>query len=144
MAIADELGWLRDHEIVPAGLLLRSGGFEALTPELGRPGPMRRMARMGADLQLAHLMQALVGTGVQRSPRAAAQAVVAVLDVLEDACALVAGPGYERSVHEVHLMWRVAFLPGVLLPSSGSPEGIRRGFRAYAHALEGQGEGPGR
>ncbi|MFF4420272.1 hypothetical protein ACFY04_05695 [Streptomyces sp. NPDC001549] len=35
-------------------------------------------------------------------------------------------------------------LTGVLLPSSGSPEGIRRGFRAYAHALEGQGDGPGR
>ncbi|MEU4358915.1 hypothetical protein, partial [Streptomyces virginiae] len=34
--------------------------------------------------------------------------------------------------------------PGVLLPSSGSPQGIRRGFRACAYALEGQGDGPGR
>ena len=33
-------------------------------------------------------------------------------------------------------MWRVAFLPGVLMPASASPEVVKRHFRQYAHALE--------
>uniref|UniRef100_A0AAU2JRP3 TetR family transcriptional regulator n=1 Tax=Streptomyces sp. NBC_00049 TaxID=2903617 RepID=A0AAU2JRP3_9ACTN len=133
MAIADELGYLREHEISPAGLLLWSGGIEACTPEIGAPATMRRMAVAGADLQLAHLVEALVGTAVQRAPETPATAVTAVLD---DACALVAGPAYRRTVREVLLTWRVGFLPGVLMPTSASPEWIKQGFRAYARALE--------
>ncbi|MFD7784509.1 hypothetical protein ACFV4Q_15645 [Streptomyces nojiriensis] len=47
------------------------------------------------------------------------------------------GAGGGRSLHEVFLMWRVAFLPGLLRPSSGSAESFKRRLRAYAHALEG-------
>ncbi|WNO73996.1 hypothetical protein [Streptomyces sp. AM8-1-1] len=39
-------------------------------------------------------------------------------------------------IEDVFRMWRVRFLAEVLMPSSSSPEGMREGFRVYAHALE--------
>ncbi|MFF3084796.1 hypothetical protein ACFVRB_07020 [Streptomyces nojiriensis] len=41
------------------------------------------------------------------------------------------GAGGGRSLREVFLMWRVAFLPGLLRPSSGSAESFKRRLRAY-------------
>ncbi|MFZ3492923.1 hypothetical protein ACODT5_06750 [Streptomyces sp. 5.8] len=62
MDIVDQLGYLREHDIPVTSLLLRSGCIEEFSPELGGAAAVRRMARMGADLQLTHLLHALVGT----------------------------------------------------------------------------------
>ncbi|MEU9177994.1 hypothetical protein AB0C90_14220 [Streptomyces sp. NPDC048550] len=64
-----------------------------------------------------------------------AAATAEILEVVELATRLAA-PAHGRSVREVFLMWRVAFLPGVLMPASASPEVVKRHFRQYAHALE--------
>ncbi|WP_151476602.1 hypothetical protein [Streptomyces albicerus] len=67
MAIADELGWLRDHQVTAPSLLLWSGAIEEISPrleELEEPSAVRRLCRMGADLQLAHFLQALVTAAI--------------------------------------------------------------------------------
>lgn len=45
-------------------------------------------------------------------------------------------PEPSRAIWHIFRMWRVAFLPHALKPSSDSPEVIRRDFREYARRLE--------
>ncbi|WP_314243009.1 hypothetical protein [Streptomyces sp. DSM 40907] len=154
MEIMDGLGYLREHDVPPVTLLMWSGCIEEYTPDPGPGGPeaVRRTARMGADLQLAHLLQALVGVAALRGGDTQARARE-IAEVIGAVCTW-GGPGRGRSLHEVFLMWRVAFLPGLLMPSSGSAEPFKRRLREYAHALEGiveqggvtgpRGETPGR
>ncbi len=135
MDIVDGLGYLREHDIPVTTLLLWSGCIEEFTPALGGPVAVRRMARMGADLQLARLLQALVGVASFRG----SDDVVANAGHIAEVVGMVSSwgePGRGRSAREVLLMWRVAFLPGVLMPESTSPETIKRRFREYAHMLE--------
>ncbi|MFD9515833.1 hypothetical protein [Streptomyces sp. NPDC059979] len=135
MDILDGLGYLREHDVPVTTLLLWSGCIEEFTPALGEPEAVRRMARMGADLQLAQLLQALVGVASFRG----SDDVVANAGHIAEVVGMVSSwgePGRGRSPREVLLMWRVAFLPGVLMPESKSPEIIKRRFREYAHMLE--------
>lgn len=121
------------------------GGIEELTPDLGAPETVRRMARAGADRQLAHFLQALVGVAALRGGDDVQGRAREIAEVIGAACTW-GGAGRGRSLHEVFLMWRVAFLPGLLMPPSGSAEPFKRRLREYAHVLEGiveQGERPG-
>ncbi|MFF4420268.1 hypothetical protein ACFY04_05675 [Streptomyces sp. NPDC001549] len=136
MEIMDGLGYLREHDVPPVTLLMWSGCIEEYTPDLGAPETVRRMARMGADLQLAHLLQALVGVAALRGGDDVESRAREIAEVIGTACTW-GGAGRGRSLHEVFLMWRVAFLPGLLMPSSGSAEPFKRRLREYAHALEG-------
>lgn len=136
MEIMDGLGYLREHEVPPTVLLMWSGCIEELTPDLGAPETVRRMARAGADRQLAHLLQALVGVAALRGGDDVDGRAREVAEVIGAVCAW-GGAGGGRSLHEVFLMWRVAFLPGLLMPSAGAAEPFKRRLREYAHALEG-------
>ncbi|MER6447190.1 hypothetical protein [Streptomyces venezuelae] len=136
MAVMDGLGYLREHEVPPVSLLLWSGCIEEYVPDLGGPEAVRRMARAGADLQLAHLLQALVGVAALRGGDDVDSRAREIAEVI-GAVGAWGGPHRGRSLHEVFLMWRVAFLPGLLMPSSNSPEPFKRRLRQYAHALEG-------
>ncbi|MDX3538625.1 hypothetical protein PV721_30640 [Streptomyces sp. MB09-01] len=135
MDVMDGLGYLREHDVPPVTLLMWSGCIEEHTPDLGAPETVRRMARMGADLQLAHLLQALVGVAALRGDDDVESPAREIAEVIGAVC-VWGGAGGGRSLHEVVLVWRVAFLPGLLMPSSGSPEPFKRRLRAYAHALE--------
>ncbi|MER5470452.1 hypothetical protein [Streptomyces sp. NPDC002685] len=137
MAIADELGYLRDYPVTAPSLLLWSGCIEEISPrltELERPSAVRRMCHMGADLQLARFLQALVtaaiagGTEVERGAVWVAEALAAAVALADDAG--------RSSTAATFRAWRVAFLPGILRPDSSAPDYGRAGFRAYAHALE--------
>ncbi|WP_445269102.1 hypothetical protein [Streptomyces sp. DSM 41634] len=136
MDIMDGLGYLREHDVPPVTLLMWSGCIEEYTPDLGAPEAVRRMARTGADLQLAHLLQALVGVAALRGGDDVESPAREIAEVIGTVCVWGGADG-GRSPHEVFLMWRVAFLPGLLMPSSGSPEPFKRRLREYAHALEG-------
>jgi len=124
MAIADELGYLREHPVEAPWLLLWSAGitWDPESPEdlayLEDPRVVRRMCRMGADLQLANLLDALTTAGIVR-----------------DACELVDDSG-RNTPENVFRMWRVARLPDVLRPDSGAPEWGKAGYRAYDAELE--------
>ncbi|MFI6487663.1 hypothetical protein [Streptomyces sp. NPDC050564] len=76
MAIVDELGYLRQHQVTAPSLLLWCGYIEEITwsgsieepsprlEELERPSAVRRMCHIGADLQLANFLQALVTAAI--------------------------------------------------------------------------------
>ncbi|MFF3408326.1 hypothetical protein ACFYW8_19370 [Streptomyces sp. NPDC002742] len=137
MAVVDELGCLREHEVTAPSLLLWSGCIEEISPrltELERPSAVRRMCRMGADLQLAHFLQALVTASIAGGTEAA-RGAERVAEALTIAVALADDSGRSGAA-DTFRAWRVAFLPGVLRPDSSAPEYGRAGFRAYAHALE--------
>ncbi|MFF4443261.1 hypothetical protein [Streptomyces sp. NPDC001502] len=136
MDIMEGLGYLREHDVPPVTLLMWSGCIEEYTPDLGTPETVRRMARMGADLQLAHLLQALVGVAALRGGDDVESRAREIAEVA-GAASTWGGAGRGRSLHQVFLMWRVAFLPGLLMPSSGTAEPFKRRLREYAHALEG-------
>ncbi|MFG2023034.1 hypothetical protein [Streptomyces sp. NPDC048825] len=138
MAIADELGWLRDHEMTAPSLLLWSGGIEKISPRclegLEEPSVVRRMCRMGADLQLAHFLQALVSAAIVEGGDAR-QSAERIVEALNIAVALADDAG--RSTAEgTFRTWRVTFLPSILRPKSSAPESGKAGFRAHAYALE--------
>lgn len=137
MTIVDELGYLREHEVSAAFMLLWSGGITGVPQpleELEDPDAVRRMCRMGADLQLTSFLQALVTAAVAaetEARRGAAQ----VAEILAAACRL-ADPAGRSAPADVFRMWRVAHLPGILRPDSPAPEWGRAGYRAYDRALE--------
>lgn len=137
MAIADELGYFRDHEVSAASLLLWSAGVTGVPQPLERleePAMVRRMCRMAADLQLVNLLQALVnaalaagtdtGTGAGRIAR--------LLGIASE----LADPTGAATPELVHRMWRVGHLPAILHPQSGAPEAGKAGYRAYDQELE--------
>ncbi|MFF6915738.1 hypothetical protein [Streptomyces sp. NPDC012466] len=147
MAIADELGYFADHEVPAASLLLWSEGIAGLPEPLERleePALVRRMCRIGADLQLTRLLQALV-TAALAAGTESGEGAVGIAEILRAACGLVE-PGRARTTPaEVQRMWRVAHLPAILRPASDAPDWGKAGYRAYDAELERvlQGEGPG-
>jgi hypothetical protein len=147
MAIADELGYFADHEVPAASLLLWSEGITGVPepPErLEEPALVRRMCRIGADLQLTRLLQALV-TAALAAGTESGEGAVGIAEILRVACGL-AEPGRARiTPAEVHRMWRVAHLPAILRPASDAPDWGKAGYRAYDAELERvlQGEEPG-
>ncbi|MEU5396880.1 hypothetical protein [Streptomyces tibetensis] len=147
MAIADALGYFADHDVPAASLLLRSEGITGV-PEppqrLEEPALVRRLCRIGADLQLTRLLQALV-TAALAAGAESGEGAVGIAEVLRVACGLVE-PGRARiTPAEVQRMWRVAHLPAILRPASDAPDWGKTGYRAYDAELERvlQGEGPG-
>ncbi|MEV7981379.1 hypothetical protein [Streptomyces sp. NPDC086519] len=137
MAIADELGYFRDHEVTAASLLLWSAGVTGIPQPLERleePATVRRMCRMAADLQLVNLLQALVNAAVAAGMRAdtGARRIARLLGVASD----VVDPTGVRTPELVYRMWRVGHLPAILHPQSGAPEAGKAGYRAYDQELE--------
>ncbi|MFF5311181.1 hypothetical protein [Streptomyces massasporeus] len=147
MAIARELGYFADHEVPAASLLLWSEGIAGLPEPLERleePELVRRMCRIGADLQLTRLLQALV-TAALAAGTEPGEGAVGIAEILRVACGL-AEPGRARiTPAEAHRMWRVAQLPAILRPASDAPDWGKAGYRAYDAELERvlQGEEPG-
>ncbi|MFJ3757294.1 hypothetical protein [Streptomyces sp. NPDC090080] len=137
MAIADELGYFRDHEVSVASLLLWSAGVTGVPQPLERleePVMVRRMCRMGADLQLVNVLQAVVNAAVAAGTDAGA-GTRRIVQLLGSASAL-ADPTGASTPELVHRMWRVGHLPGILDPRSGAPEAGKAGYRAYDQELE--------
>ncbi|MFI1679880.1 hypothetical protein [Streptomyces sp. NPDC020607] len=134
MLIFDELGYARDHPVAVPSLLLSSGGYEEVSPRLGEPGAVRRMSRMGADLQLTRYLQALVNAAIARGADAAEGAPL-VREALGIAVRIT-GDAPEPGAATVFAMWRVAFLAEILRPDSAARPDARDAFRQYAHALE--------
>ncbi|MEV6393628.1 hypothetical protein AB0M39_02415 [Streptomyces sp. NPDC051907] len=134
MAIVDELGWHRDHEVTAPSLLLWSGCIETFSPNLENPAAVHRMVRMGTDLQLTNLMHALIGTAssMKRPVPDSSELIIEAVD----ASAALLGLHSKRATWDVFRMWRVAFLPSVLSPSSKSPDLVKAYFRECAHTLE--------
>jgi hypothetical protein len=147
MAIADELGYFADHEVPAASLLLWSEGIAGLPEPLERleePALVRRMCRIGADLQLTRLLQALV-TAALAAGTESGEGAVGIAEILRAACGLVEPDRARTTPDEVQRMWRVAHLPAILRPASDAPDWGKAGYRAYDAELERvlQGEGPG-
>jgi hypothetical protein len=147
MAVADDLGYFRDHDVPAASLLLFSEGITGIPqpPErLEEPALVRRMCRIGADLQLTRLLQALVTAALAAGtePREGAARIVVILRV---ACGLAEPADARTTPANVHRMWRVAHLPALLRPASDAPDWGKAGYRAYDAELERlvEGEGPG-
>ncbi|MEV5100741.1 hypothetical protein ACFQ7G_18340 [Streptomyces massasporeus] len=146
MAVADELGYFREHEVPAASLLLWSEGIAGLPDAVERleePELVRRMCRIGADLQLTRLLQALV-TAALAAGTGAEEGGEGVAEILRVACGLVEPGRAGVTPADVHRMWRVAHLPGILRPASDAPGWGKAGYRAYDAELERllQGEGP--
>jgi hypothetical protein len=147
MAVADELGYFRDHDVPASSLLLFSEGIAGIPqpPErLEEPALVRRMCRIGADLQLTRLLQALV-TAALAAGIESGEGAVAIAEILRVACGLGEPSRAGITPADVHRMWRVAHLPGILRPASDAPDWGKAGYRAYDAELERllEGQGPG-
>ncbi|MFD9466465.1 hypothetical protein [Streptomyces sp. NPDC060027] len=127
-------GWNDGREVTVECLTMYSGSIESYPPQIDDPAVLRRMVRMGGDLQLVTLMDALVGTATVRSP-GPDTAVPLVVDAVRTAGSLL-GVQSDRAAADTFRMWRVTFLPGVLRPDSSSSTEVKARFRAYAHGLE--------
>lgn len=138
MGIADGFGYFRDHEVPAASLLLWSEGIAGLPDPVERleePELVRRMCRIGADLQVTRLLQALV-TAALAAGTGAGEGAEGIAEILRVACGLVEAGRAGVTPADVHRMWRVAHLPGILRPASGAPEWGKAGYRAYDAELE--------
>ncbi|MFD8230748.1 hypothetical protein ACFV20_02420 [Streptomyces sp. NPDC059696] len=138
MAVADDLGYFADHEVPAASLLLWSEGITGVpepSERLEEPEPVRRMCRIGADLQLTRLLQALV-TAALAAGTEPGEGAAGIAEILRVACGLVEPGRAGVTPADVHRMWRVAHLPGILRPASDAPEWGKAGFRAYDADLE--------
>ncbi|MEV2250201.1 hypothetical protein AB0I94_06450 [Streptomyces sp. NPDC050147] len=140
MEIFDELGYLRAHPVSAPAMLMWSSVYEDVSPRLGEPDTVRRMSRVGADLQLTRFLQALVNAAIARGPGVARGAAL-IAEALRIAVGLVGGaldegPDSARGAMTVYRMWRVAFLADLLLPDSPARPDARALFREYAHALD--------
>ncbi|MCX5361590.1 hypothetical protein OG864_23050 [Streptomyces sp. NBC_00124] len=129
-------GWGSDESrsVTAESLMVYSGCIEAYPPDTDDPLVLRRMVGMGCDLQLAMLMDGLVGAAMMRVPESETGARLVVSVVRKAAAMLGAAP--ERAARDTFRVWRVAFLPGVLRPDSPTTEAARERLRTYAHALE--------
>ncbi|WP_327430991.1 hypothetical protein [Streptomyces sp. NBC_01236] len=126
MAIVDELGRFRDHEVSAVFLLLWSGGLEVVPrdlAELEEPLRVRRKCRMAADLQLTHFLQALITAAIAAETEAG-RGPEGVAEVLRSATDLTATDLADESGRsasaEVFRVGRVAHLPGILRPELDS------------------------
>lgn len=133
--VAEQLGYFREHEVTGASLLLWSGGIAGVPEDPGRleeAGLVRRMCRIGADLQLTRFLHELVTAAITAGEGDEGdKGDKRVLDVLCGAARLVGG-----EPPHVHRMWRVAHLARILDPRSDAPEWGRAAYRAYDLALE--------
>ena len=137
MAIVDELGRFRDHEVPAAFLLLWSAGVTGVPQPLERleePAVVRRMCRMAADLQLTYFLQALITAAIAAGTEAR-QGAARIAEVLRIASEL-ACPTSRTMPTDICRMWRVSCLPDILRPDSDAPEYGKAGFRAYDQWLE--------
>jgi hypothetical protein len=137
MAIADELGYLREHEVTAPALLLWSGAIEGIPSrleDLERPDVVRRTCHMGADLQMTYFLQALVTSAVVAGGDVR-QGAAKIAEALTIAAGIADATGRSAPAL-VFRMWRVAHLPGILRPDAGTPEQGKAGFRSYDQALE--------
>ncbi|MCL7424175.1 hypothetical protein [Streptomyces sp. YS415] len=137
MAIVDELGRLRDHDVPAAYLLLWSGGITGVPQPLERleePPVVRRMCRMAADLQLTLFLQALINAAIAAGTEAG-RGAPHVAEVLATASDLADATGRSAPA-DIFRMWRVAHLPAILSPESDAPESGKVAFRAYDQLLE--------
>ncbi|MFD5629510.1 hypothetical protein [Streptomyces sp. NPDC127072] len=135
MAIFEQQGgWTDGRAVTPEYLMMYSGCIEAYPPAVDDPLVLRRMVRMGSDLQLATLMHALVGAAVVRGPGLAA-APELVVGAVRAAGSLLS-LDTDHSASDVFRMWRVKFLPDILRPDAPAREGAKEGLRQFAHALE--------
>ncbi|MFI6810579.1 hypothetical protein ACIBO6_37275 [Streptomyces luteogriseus] len=138
MAVAVELGYFADHEVPAASLLLWSEGIAGVPDPVERleePELVRRMCRIGADLQLTRLLQALV-TAALAAGTEPGEGAAGIAEVLRAACGL-AEPGRARNTPvDIHRIWRVARLPAILHPASDAPDWGKAGYRAYDAELE--------
>ncbi|MEV0116391.1 hypothetical protein AB0H77_24585 [Streptomyces sp. NPDC050844] len=138
MDIFDELGYLRDHSVAAPSLLMWSSVYEDVSPRLEEPDAVRRMSRMGADLQLTRFLQALVNAAIARDPEASRGAEL-IAEALRIAVGLADGALDGDPVtaqRNVFRMWRVSCLADLLLPDSPARPDARTCFREYAHVLE--------
>ncbi|MEV6754055.1 hypothetical protein [Streptomyces sp. NPDC051214] len=143
MGIFDELGYLREHPVEASSLLLWSSGYEDVRGQFDQPHAVRRMSRLGADLQLTRFLQALITAAIARGPEVPRGAAL-IAEALRVAAGLVGnasaeesgGPGNGATSMAVLRMWRVAHLADLLLPNSPAHPEARPLFRAYGHALE--------
>ncbi|MEV0525898.1 hypothetical protein AB0I66_20910 [Streptomyces sp. NPDC050439] len=139
MGIFDELGYLREHPVEASSLLLWSSGYEDVRGQFDQPHAVRRMSRLGADLQLTRFLQALITAAIARGPNVARGAAL-VAEALRIAAGLVGSTTAEEpggpAAMTVLRMWRVAHLADLLLPNSPAHPEARPLFRAYGHALE--------
>ncbi|MFE9027468.1 hypothetical protein ACFYOA_14510 [Streptomyces iakyrus] len=147
MAIADGLGYLREHEVSAASLLLWSEGITGVlqpSERLEETALVRRMCRIGADLQLTRLLQALV-TAALTARTGAGEGASGIVEILRVACRLAEPADPRTTPADVHRMWRVAHLPAILRPASDAPDWGKAGYRAYDAELERllEGEEPG-
>ncbi|MFF7732565.1 hypothetical protein [Streptomyces sp. NPDC007984] len=147
MAVADELGYFADHEVSAASLLLWSDGIVGLPDPVERleePELVRRMCRIGADLQLTRLLQALV-TAALAAGTESGEGATGIVGILRVACGLAEPTDARTTPADVHRIWRVAHLPGILCPASDAPEWGKAGHRSYDAELERllRGEPPG-
>ncbi|MEV0175389.1 hypothetical protein AB0I00_30250 [Streptomyces sp. NPDC050803] len=134
LEVADELGYLREHELTAIFLLLWSGGVEGVSPHLEEPAAVRRMCRTGADLQLAEFLDALIAAALVAGTEARSGART-ISEILALAAALADGTG-RCTPATAFRGWRVRCLVPHLRPDSGAPEQGKAGFRAYERALE--------
>lgn len=128
-------GWNEGREVSPEYLTMYSGCVEGYPPDTDDPAVLRRMVRMGGDLQTTALLDALVGTATVRGP-GLPEAPRLVVDALRGAGALLGGDG-EQLARDAFRMWRVAHLTHTLRPDAPAPPEMKEMLRAYAHALEG-------
>lgn len=136
MAIIDELGWNQDHEITAPSMLLRSGGIEEFSPQLGNADSVQRMLRTGSDLQMTRLLHALVGVAVFRQ-EIAETSTPRIAYILRNTANLLR-IDLDDAAHITFRMWRTAFLPAILMPSPPASATTRALYRGFAHELEGQ------
>jgi hypothetical protein len=137
MAVVDELGRFRDHEVPAAFLLLWSAGVTGVPQPLERleePPVVRRMCRMAADLQLAYFLQAFITAAIAAGTEAR-QGAARVAETLGIASDLADATGGSAPL-DIFRIWRVAHLPGILRPDSDAPESGRASFREYDRLLE--------
>lgn len=141
MSVADEVGWFRDHEVHAASLLMWSEGVTDVpqpVERLEQPPVVRRMCRVGADLQLTRFLQALLTAAIAAGtePREGAARVAEILGLASD----LADPTGGSAPTVIFRMWRVAHLPGILRPGSDAPAAGKAAFRAYGQELAGAAE----
>ncbi|WRZ91198.1 hypothetical protein OHB54_20225 [Streptomyces sp. NBC_01007] len=135
MAIFEEQGgWNDNRKVTAEYLMIYSGCIEKYPPDIDDPVVLRRIVRMGNDLQLVTLMDALVGAATARGPGLDVSAPL-VVDAVRMAGTFL-GVHNERVVADTFRMWRVKILPDVLRPDSPSGEAVKADLRLYAHALE--------
>lgn len=148
MAEAHELGYLRDHPVDVRSLLLWSAGVtwaprgprpsEDDLAYLEDPQVMRRMCRMGADLQLTCLLDGLVAAGVGAGvglPEGRDE----IASILRLACELVDGTGRNTPEGIPHVAGRSPARPprserGCAGVGQGGPPCVRRGTGTAADA----------